>query len=317
MRLSSALQPVTACGVALLSLVRRRGTQQSNSKLAAPQVSLPPIHSTGQVTAARGVFALPVELCGAILEIAAAMEGNLALNRLALVSRSWHNMLAPPAGACMPALTWHVTLSERDLLAVDQNVRPWWRWIKARSDATDAGLASLAAVCTTITKLSFCSSNYELAGSRHITDTGLASLASGCTAITNLNLFGCSNITDTGLASLAAGCTAITTLNLHNCNQITDIGLANLAAHCATLATLHLGGWSQITDTGLASLASGCTAITNLHLHGCGEITDTGLASLAAGCTAITTVNLYNCNQITDIGLASLTVEYPNIRIKK
>ena len=140
----------------------------------------------------RDIFALPGELSRAILaSIGAgerADEGNRALNRMALVGHMWHNMLAPPAGACMPVLTRRVTLGEPDMLEVAQIVRPWWRWIRGRLDVTDAGLASLAA---------------------------------GCPAITTLDLYYCGQTTDTGLASLAAGCPAIASLNLNYCGQIT------------------------------------------------------------------------------------------------
>jgi len=75
-------------------------------------------------TTTRDIFALPGELSRAILESTGASEGNLVLNRMALVGRSWHNALAPPAGACMSALTRRVTLGERDMLAVPQIARP-------------------------------------------------------------------------------------------------------------------------------------------------------------------------------------------------
>ena len=156
----------------------------------------------------RDIFALPGELSRAILanvETEEDDEGtngrNAVLNRMALVGRLWHNALAPPAGACMPALTRRVTLGARNLLAVAQNARPWWRWVKVGTHVTERGLASLAAGCSAITTL-------DLAGCDQITDTGLASLAAGCTAITTLNLTCCGQITDTGLASLAAGCSA-------------------------------------------------------------------------------------------------------------
>ena len=64
----------------------------------------------------KDIFALPSELYCAILEGAAVNGENLALNRMALVGCSWHNLLAPPAGACIPALTRQVTLGEPDLL---------------------------------------------------------------------------------------------------------------------------------------------------------------------------------------------------------
>ena len=182
-------------------------------------------------------------------------NGNAVLNRMALVGRSWDNALAPPAGACMPALIRWVTLGERDMLAVAQIARPWWRWVRGRWDVTDAGLASLAAGCPAITLLT-------LGGCDQITDTGLASLTAGCPAIITLKLTGCSQITDTGLASLAAGCPDITTLTLRQCFRVTDAGLASLAAGCTAITTLHLSYCNQITDTGLASLAAGCTAIT-------------------------------------------------------
>ena len=148
-------------------------------------------------TTRRDIFALPGELSRAILAsteyrvILAStqyrrvlvLKRNLLLNRMALVGRSWHNALAPPAGACIPALTRCVTLGERDMLAVAQIARPWWRWVQGRS-------------------------------THHVTDAGLASLAAGCSTITTLDLSFCFKITDTGLASLIPGCSAITTLDL-------------------------------------------------------------------------------------------------------
>merc|ERR1712166_724497 len=133
-------------------------------------------------TTTRDIFALPGELSrailanveakGAISTIREAKERNAVLNRMALVGHLWHNMLAPQAGVCMPALTRRVTLVEPTMLAVAQIARPWWRWVRGGSGITDTGLASLA----------------------------------GCSAIITLDLSGCCKITDAGLASLAAGC---------------------------------------------------------------------------------------------------------------
>merc|ERR1712166_546800 len=197
-------------------------------------------------TTTRDIFALPGELSrailasveakGAISTIREAKERNAVLNRMALVGHLWHNMLAPQAGVCMPALTRRVTLVEPTMLAVAQIARSWWRWVEGRSYVTDAGLASLAA---------------------------------GCPAITTLSLVCCDKFTDAGLASLAAGCSAITTLDLSACFQITDTGLASLAAGCSAITTLDLSGCHQITDTGLASLAAGCSAITTLDFSFC------------------------------------------------
>ena len=237
-----------------------------------------------QSLGAKDIFALDRSIGQSILEGAAINEGNCALNRMALVGCCWHNVLAPPAGACIPALTRRVTLGEPDLLAVAQIARPWWRCVRAQPDATNAGLASLAA---------------------------------GCTAITTLNLHGCRQIGDAGLKSLAAGCTAITTLNLSGCRQIGDAGLASLAAGCTAITTLNLGCCRHIGDAGLASLAAGCTAITTLNFTWCDQIGDAGLKSLAAGCTAITTLNLHGCHRIGDAGLASVAAKYPNIQINK
>ena len=238
----------------------------------------------------RDIFALPGELSRAILasveeegaeEYAEANGRNAVLNRMALVGRLWHNALAPQAGACMPALTRHMTLCEPDMLAVAQIARPWWRWVRgAQYQITDAGQASLAAGFPAITRL-------ELSYCRQITDRGLASLAAGCSAITTLNLAGCRQITDAVLASMGAGCSAITTLDLSGCDQITETGLASLAAECTAITWLELSYRDQITDTGLASLAAGCTAITTLDRSGCTQIADAGLASRAAGCPSI------------------------------
>ena len=126
----------------------------------------------------RDICALPEELSRTILASVEEDEeeggiANAVLDRMTQVDNLWHNMLAPQPGACIPALTRHVTLGERDMLAVAQSARPWWRWVQRRSDVIDAGLASLA---------------------------------TGCSAITTLNLSECERITDAGLASLAAGC---------------------------------------------------------------------------------------------------------------
>ena len=188
-------------------------------------------------------------------ELHTALLPNPVLNRMALVGRMWHTMLAPSTGACMPALTRCVTLDEPDMLAVAQIARPWWRSVQGRQGAY---------------------------GHIKITDTGLASLAAGCPAITSLNLEDCIVITDAGLASLAAGCPAITSLNLEDCIEITDTGLASLAAGCPHIFSLNLRFCRQVTDTGLMSLAARCPAITTLDLSLCDQITDAGLASLAA-----------------------------------
>ena len=161
------------------------------------------------VSTSRDIFALPGELSRAILASTGASQANLVLNRMALVGRLWHNALAPQAGACMTVLTRCSMLGERDMLAVAQIVRPWWRWMQGRQDVTDTGLAS----AITTLNLEWC---------KEIIDTGLANLAGGCPAITTLYLTSCNEITDTGLASLATGCTATTILNLAGCYEITD-----------------------------------------------------------------------------------------------
>ena len=150
----------------------------------------------------------------------------------------WHDALAPPAGACMPALTRHMTLTERDMLAIAQIARPWWRWVRGGLDTTDTGLASLAAGCTAITTL-------DLSRCDHIRDAGLASLVAGFTAITTLHL-SCYRVTDTGLASLAAGCPAITTLYLSGYG-VTDTGPAGepgcwMPCHHHAISLLVLSG---------------------------------------------------------------------------
>merc|ERR1712166_1547757 len=61
------------------------------------------------------------------------------------------------------------TLGERDMLAVAQLVRPWWRWVQGPSlgqEVTDAGLARLAAGCTAIISL-------DLTLCKQITSKGL------------------------------------------------------------------------------------------------------------------------------------------------
>jgi hypothetical protein len=139
------------------------------------------------------------------------------LNMLARVCREWHSILAPPDGACTPKLTRRVTLSQPDMFRVAEVgtiARPWWRWVKAAPNVTDAGLACMVVACPDITIL-------DLFGCNRITDTGLASLAATCPAISDLCLLHCNRITDTGLASLATGCPAITVLNLTGCCLIT------------------------------------------------------------------------------------------------
>ena len=94
-------------------------------------------------TTTRDIFALPGELSRAIL---ASVEGeedevvangrNAVLNRMALVGHLWHNLLAPPDGACMlPALARRVTLGEPDML-----------------QCGDANCAAVVAVCARTTK---------------------------------------------------------------------------------------------------------------------------------------------------------------------
>ena len=163
-------------------------------------------------------------------------------------------MLANPSLYSPTSVNPRVTLSEKDLLVVAQIARPWWRWVNAKLDVTDAGLLSLS-------------------------NARLASLAAGCTAITTLDLAECNRVTDAGLACLAVGCTAITTLDLSYCIQITDAGLLSLAG-CTAITTLSLSGLREVTDAGLLSLAAGCTTITSLRLVSCEQITEAGLASL-------------------------------------
>ena len=56
------------------------------------------------------MHALPEGLTTMILASAAGqMPENCTLNRLALVSQSWHDILAPPAGGCIQPLTRYET----------------------------------------------------------------------------------------------------------------------------------------------------------------------------------------------------------------
>ena len=139
------------------------------------------LKAIGIMASSRDIFAQGSSIAQSILEGAAVNEGHLALNRMALVGCCWHNVLAPPAGACIPALTRQVTLGQPDMLAVAEIVRPWWRCLRARH-------------------------SLYLSSCNQIRDAGLASLAAGCTAITSLTLSYCDQITDAGLASLATEC---------------------------------------------------------------------------------------------------------------
>jgi hypothetical protein len=182
-------------------------------------------------------------LQGTTLIFSAYVASLPQLNMLARVCREWHITLAPPDGACAPKLTRRVTLSQADMFTVAAKgtiARPWWRWVKAKNDLTDAGLACLVVACP----------DMEI-----------------------LDLFSCYRITDTGLAILAAVCPRLRKLNLGHCNQITDTGLASLATGCPAITDLYLGHCDHMTDTGLASLRTGCPAITVLYLRGCYRIT--------------------------------------------
>ena len=106
------------------------------------------------------------------------------LNMLAWVCRKWHSILAPPDGVCTPNLTRRVTLSQPDMFMVKKAgsiAQPWWRWVKAEPNVTDAGLACMVVACPHITIL-------DLFGCHQITDMGLAKLADVYRGIRKLNL---------------------------------------------------------------------------------------------------------------------------------
>ena len=124
-----------------------------------------------------GILRQPTEISCAILAAAAGQTCMQAesvtriLNRLALVARSWHAMLSPPTGGCIPALTRRVTLRNN---MVAQYSQPWWSWVNCDHNIINSSPAAGSIV--------------------------LASLAAGCPNITDLDLSRC-HITDAGLSS--------------------------------------------------------------------------------------------------------------------
>ena len=219
------------------------------------------------------------------------------VKRLALVSNDWHKALAPPAGARVQTITRRITLNKETMLTAYKIAQPWWRWVSARNDVTDAALSSLAAVCPTITTL-------DLGECDQITDAGLHSLAA-CRVVTWLDLSGCTQLRDASLNILAAQWPAMTTLVLADCCDITDVGLGALAVGCPALTTVDLAECMNITHKGLLCLASGCPALTILDLTS-KRLTDNGLAHLAGASPAITILKLWCCPNITDAGLGHL-----------
>ena len=172
-------------------------------------------------------------------------------NRIALVCGACHRLVVSQTAQ----LTRVVTIKP----PIADEPKPWWRFVIASRDITDAGLATLATVCTAITVM-------DLNGCEIISDAALASLAARCAAISKLSPCECHAITDAGLKTLAAGCSAITDLNLYGCGWITDVGLASLARGCHTIERLNLGRCHHVSDVGLASLAQGCPCISILNL---------------------------------------------------
>lgn len=170
------------------------------------------------------------------------------LNRLALVSREWHSVLATPYPYdCAPKLTRRVTLSQSAMFTMAEKgtiVQKWWRWVRAKQDVKDTGLSRFAVACPCVEVL-------DLEGCWQLTDKSLITLAARCRNLRKLNLRYCNKITDEGLASLANGCPHITDLCLGNCYRITDKGLASLTTGCPAITTLYLGQCNLTTQEAL------------------------------------------------------------------
>ena len=232
---------------------------------------------------------------------------NLLLNRLALVCKGLHAVLAPSVAACLPALNRPITFALiPEFFVPGAGNRAWWSEVKGRS-VTDAALESLAAGCAAITTLSI--------SGRCVSDVGVACLARRFPALALLHIAGCRLVTDATMNNLALRCPAITSLDVSNCRLLSNLGVALLATGCRAITTLNLLGCRLVGYDGVAHLAAGLSDLNRLDLSFCNTVTDAALKSLANGCSKITTLSLQDCNAITNEGIACLAAKCTLIAI--
>ena len=107
-----------------------------------------------------------------------------------------------------------------------------------------------------------------LDGLYQVTDAGIASVAAHCTTISHLSLHGLNRVGDDAIVALATYCRQLEVLEFSpnvqalsapvSSAKVGDRGLIALGGTMRKLKSLHAAGLRRITDAGIIAIAKGC-----------------------------------------------------------
>lgn len=160
--------------------------------------------------------------------------------------------------------------------------------------------------------------------STRITDVGLASLVAVCTSLTQLRVSHCQPVSNEGAASVARACPQLKWIDV-SATAVHDNGMTELATHCPQLVFADFS-WCPGTDVGLGSFARLATSIRSLrvparasdtgvdevsskltNLYSLGlvrlPVTDDALIRIGERITTLRSLHLAHCDVVSDRGL--------------
>ena len=224
---------------------------------------------------------------------------NASLNRLALVRRTWRQLLAPDLKPPTATLRRQITIrSEEDA----SSARGWWTALKAHATLTDAALDAVVVACPNV-------DSFHLAFSDQITDAGFVSLAKHCKGLLSLTV-GCSKLSDVGLRHIADECPELRSFNVNNCEYVTDAAIRKVAECCA-LENITIGNCRKLSDDAIVSIAEASARIRSLHLSYWYTLSDRAIRSVAALCPNLSSLRLFECTELTDASLTAVAGSCP------
>ena len=119
-----------------------------------------------------------------------AENNNRCLNRMAVVSHKWHNLIAPRIGVCKVNLTRQVIFkSSANVAKIAQS---WWSNVKITQASS---IKELMEACPSITKL-------DLAHSTNLRSHALFCLMPNGAKLESLDLCFCTQLTDFGIGRM-------------------------------------------------------------------------------------------------------------------
>lgn len=204
--------------------------------------------------------------------------------------------------------------------------------LRACRQVTDEGMATVAANCRNLRKLS--------CGSCAFGAKGVSAVLVSCSLLEELSIkrlrgltTDAANIVDPGpvkpsvrsvclkelyngqsLAPLITSCKGLKTLKLIRCFGEWDKVLQEVASSVPGLVEVHLEKL-QVSDKGLSSLTA-CPSLEILHLVKTPECTDIGFMSVADNCRLLRKIHIdgWKTNRIGDNGLSAVARRCPNLQ---